>query len=119
MGDDLVTEAVDHRREVHLSVPALTSVMSVSHFWTLGREVPVDEIGEPRRLCPSWNYTCVAGHVPTSPSSAMILTTFLRYAGLEHRLDPAVPVPALESANALATLCPESGVLVVTSRAWW
>lgn len=81
---------------------------------TLGREVPVDEIGGSRRRL------ALVGTIPASlgrrrhepflrhdPADRL-----LRYAGLEHRLDPAVPVPALGIGERPGHLRPESGVLV-------
>lgn len=114
--DDLAIEAVDRRREVHLPVPGLdlADVREPLLVRPFGGEVPVDEIGGSGRGLP------LVGAV-TPPFGNMRREPFLghdpadhllRYAGLEHRLDPAVPVPALGIGERPGHLCPESGVLV-------
>lgn len=81
---------------------------------TLGREVPVDEIGgSRRRLALVGTIPASLGHVRHEPFLRHDpADRLLRYAGLEHRLDPAVPVPALGIGERPGHLCPESGVLV-------
>lgn len=81
---------------------------------TLGREVPVDEIGgSRRRLALVGTIPASLGHVRHEPFLRHDpADRLLRYAGLEHRLDPAVPVPALGIGERPGHLRPESGVLV-------
>ena len=81
---------------------------------TLGREVPVDEIGgSRRRLALVGTIPASLGHVRHEPFLRHDPADhLLRYAGLEHRLDPVVPVPALGIGERPGHLCPESGVLV-------
>ena len=81
---------------------------------TLGREVPVDEIGgSRRRLALVGTIPASLGHMRHEPFLRHDpADRLLRYAGLEHRLDPAVPVPALGIGERPGHLCPESGVLV-------
>ena len=114
--DDLAIEAVDRRREVHLPVPGLdlADVRQPLLVRTLGREVPVDEIGgSRRRLALVGTIPASLGHVRHEPFLRHDPADhLLRYAGLEHRLDPAVPVPALGIGERPGHLCPESGVLV-------
>ena len=80
----------------------------------LGREVPVDEIGgSRRRLALVGTIPASLGHVRHEPFLRHDpADRLLRYAGLEHRLDPAVPVPALGIGERPGHLRPESGVLV-------
>ena len=114
--DDLAIEAVDHRRKVHLPVPGLdlADVRQPLLVRTLGREVPVDEIGgSRRRLALVGTIPASLGHVRHEPFLRHDPADhLLRYAGLEHRLDPAVPVPALGIGERPGHLRPESGVLV-------
>ncbi|ADH01309.1 conserved hypothetical protein [Bifidobacterium longum subsp. longum JDM301] len=81
---------------------------------TLGREVPVDEIGgSRRRLALVGTIPASLGHMRHEPFLRHDpADRLLRYAGLEHRLDPAVPVPALGIGERPGHLRPESGVLV-------
>ena len=81
---------------------------------TLGREVPVDEIGgSRRRLALVGTIPASLGHMRHEPFLRHDPADhLLRYAGLEHRLDPAVPVPALGIGERPGHLRPESGVLV-------
>ena len=83
-------------------------------FRTLGREVPVDEIGgSRRRLALVGTIPASLGHVRHEPFLRHDPADhLLRYAGLEHRLDPAVPVPALGIGERPGHLRPESGVFV-------
>ena len=114
--DDLAIVTVDHRREVHLPVPGLdlADVRQPLLVRTLGREVPVDEIGgSRRRLALVGTIPASLGHVRHEPFLRHDPADhLLRYAGLEHRLDPAVPVPALGIGERPGHLRPESGVLV-------
>ena len=81
---------------------------------TLGREVPVDEIGgSRRRLALVGTIPASLGHVRHEPFLRHDPAgRLLRYAGLEHRLDPAVPAPALGIGERPGHLRPESGVFV-------
>ena len=81
---------------------------------TLGREVPVDEIGgSRRRLALAGTIPASLGHMRHEPFLRHDpADRLLRYAGLEHRLDPAVPVPALGIGERPGHLRPEPGVFV-------
>ena len=81
---------------------------------TLGREVPVDEIGgSRRRLALVGTIPASLGHVRHEPFLRHDpADRLLRYAGPGHRLDPAVPVPALGIGERPGHLRPESGVFV-------